>query len=214
MSTGLRAGTNNDGYLQVNGTDVLTALSSGNVGIGTSTPNNYNNYNTLTINGTNGGEVDFEINGTLSADIFTNSTGLRLQTRTELPIVLSTHNGANVIERLTLTTDGMVRVPTNGKLSCGAGDNLQFYYNGSGNYIDNTSSTPLYIRVNGSETAIFAAGNGKVGLNYDGSGKFETTPTGAVVTGILTATSFSGNGSALTGISSWEVFDTWLYGAG
>ena len=29
MSTGLRAGTNNDGYLQVNGTDVLTALSSG-----------------------------------------------------------------------------------------------------------------------------------------------------------------------------------------
>ena len=38
MSTGLRAGTNNDGYLQVNGTDVLTALSSGNVGIGTTSP--------------------------------------------------------------------------------------------------------------------------------------------------------------------------------
>ena len=35
MSTGLRAGTNNDGYLQVNGTDVLTALSSGKIGIGT-----------------------------------------------------------------------------------------------------------------------------------------------------------------------------------
>jgi hypothetical protein len=38
MSTGLRAGTNNDGYLQVNGTDVLTALSSGKIGLGTSTP--------------------------------------------------------------------------------------------------------------------------------------------------------------------------------
>ena len=38
MSIGLRAGTNNDGYLQVNGTDVLTALSSGNVGLGISTP--------------------------------------------------------------------------------------------------------------------------------------------------------------------------------
>ncbi len=35
MSTGLRAGTNNDGYLQVNGTDILTALSSGKIGIGT-----------------------------------------------------------------------------------------------------------------------------------------------------------------------------------
>ena len=38
MSTGLRAGTNNDGYLQVNGTDVLTALSSGNLGVGTTSP--------------------------------------------------------------------------------------------------------------------------------------------------------------------------------
>jgi len=38
MSAGLRAGTNNDGYLQINATDVLTALSSGRIGIGTSTP--------------------------------------------------------------------------------------------------------------------------------------------------------------------------------
>ena len=38
MSTGLRAGTNNDGYLQVNGTDVLTALSSGRIGIGLTNP--------------------------------------------------------------------------------------------------------------------------------------------------------------------------------
>ena len=40
MSAGLRAGTNNDGYLQINGTDVLTALSSGNIGIGTNVPTN------------------------------------------------------------------------------------------------------------------------------------------------------------------------------
>ncbi len=32
MSTGLRAGTNNDGYLQVNGTDILT-VSSGVLGV-------------------------------------------------------------------------------------------------------------------------------------------------------------------------------------
>ncbi len=38
MSAGLRAGTNNDGFLQINGTDVLTALSSGLVGIGTTNP--------------------------------------------------------------------------------------------------------------------------------------------------------------------------------
>ena len=35
-----------------------------------------------------------------------------------------------------------------------------------------------------------------------------------VTAGIVTATSFVGSGASLTGISSWEVFDTWLYGGG
>ena len=207
MSAGLRAGTNNDGYLQVNGTDVLTALSSGNVGIGTSTPNNYNNYNTLTINGTNGGEVDFEINGTLSADIFANSTGLRLQTRTALPIVLSTHNGSNLIERLTLTTDGKVRLPDNGKLTAGNGDDLAIYHDGTDTWIDNDQGD-LYIRNDGAagddiiirahddviiqaaqaEAAVVARGDGEVELYHDNSKKFETTSTGAKVTGALEVT--------------------------
>ena len=39
-------------------------------------------------------------------------------------------------------------------------------------------------------------------------------PSGAVVTGIVTATSFSGDGSALTGVESWNQFDTWLYSGG
>ena len=42
---------------------------------------------------------------------------------------------------------------------------------------------------------------GAVELYHNDSKKFETTPNGAVVTGILTATSFSGDVSALTGIS-------------
>ena len=39
-------------------------------------------------------------------------------------------------------------------------------------------------------------------------------PDGAVVTGVATATSFSGDGSALTGVESWNQQDTWLYGGG
>ena len=34
------------------------------------------------------------------------------------------------------------------------------------------------------------------------------------VTGVVTATSFTGDGSALTGVESWNQFDTWLYGGG
>ena len=32
--------------------------------------------------------------------------------------------------------------------------------------------------------------------------------------GVVTATSFSGDGSALTGVESWNQQDTWLYGGG
>jgi hypothetical protein len=32
--------------------------------------------------------------------------------------------------------------------------------------------------------------------------------------GVVTATSFVGDGSALTGVESWNQFDTWLYGGG
>jgi len=41
-----------------------------------------------------------------------------------------------------------------------------------------------------------------------------TARSGIVVTGIVTATSFAGDGSALTGVESWNQFDTWLYGGG
>ena len=32
--------------------------------------------------------------------------------------------------------------------------------------------------------------------------------------GVVTATSFVGSGTSLTGIESWNQFDTWLYGGG
>ena len=36
-------------------------------------------------------------------------------------------------------------------------------------------------------------------------------PFGATVTCIVTATSFVGDGSGLTGVESWNQLDTWLY---
>ena len=62
------------------------------------------------------------------------------------------------------------------------------------------------------------------GLDITGVGTFNTSATfagittadatGVNVTGVVTATSFSGDGSALTGIESWNQQDTWLYGGG
>ena len=40
------------------------------------------------------------------------------------------------------------------------------------------------------------------------------TALGVNVSGVVTATSFKGDGSALTGVESWNQFDTWLYSGG
>jgi hypothetical protein len=53
-------------------------VTGGNVGIGTATPTNYANYTTLTINGTNGGDIDLTDGGTVRAQLFSESTGLTL----------------------------------------------------------------------------------------------------------------------------------------
>ena len=57
----------NDGELTFH-TGVSASISerlridhNGNVGIGTASPASYANYNTLTIQGTNGGEIDWKI---------------------------------------------------------------------------------------------------------------------------------------------------------
>lgn len=57
-----------------------------------------------------------------------------------------------------------------------------------------------------------------VGGTITASGQAEfigiVTALGVNVSGVVTATSFKGDGSALTGIESWNQQDTWLYGGG
>ena len=118
-STGDVTGVNAtfSGNLTVQGTTTtidtaVTAVDSlvvdGNVGIGTTIPNNYNNYNTLTIDGNSGGELDFERQGVLHADIFANDSAYFITTRVnDLPIVFSTTNsGGTHAQRVKITGGG------------------------------------------------------------------------------------------------------------
>ena len=70
----------------------------------------------------------------------------------------------------------------------GAGSDLKIYHSSDTNVIDNTGKN-LQIK-HGSDSSINALYNGAVELYHDGAKKLETTGTGAVVTGILTATTF------------------------
>ena len=95
------------------------------------------------------------------------------------------------------------------ELRIGDGDDLQLYHNGSHSFISNTTGTLNIITTstggdislksngdvninlnNGAETAATFTANGAVSLYHDNTKKFETTSSGAIITGVLTATSY------------------------
>ena len=129
-------------------------------------------------------------------------------------------DGANITGVTTVGT--ALSLADNVKAKFGSSGDLQIFHDGANSIIQDVGTGDLRVagnivkinNFNNTATMLKATEGSSVELNHNNSKKFETTNTGAVVTGILTATSFSGNGSALTGISSWEVFDTWLYGGG
>ena len=113
-----------------------------------------------------------------------------------------------------ITARDGIFIPDNKKAQFGnaAGSaDLEIYHTSDVSYIDCTNNYPLRIQSNdfrlrkqdGGEEMITAAANGTVRLFYNGNQKFTTTNTGAVITGIVTATHFSG--SSEVGIQSGGV---------
>ena len=188
-----------------------TLLASGNIKTGTDTGSFYA--------GT-GDDLRLFHNGQDS--FIRNSTGvLKIQTGTENAIT-ATINGAvelyyDNVKKFE-TTSGGVQVTgeishlagtyTNasggsikcqhdsGKITAGAGDDLQMYHDGSNSYVQGiTGFTLLYgatgiaLHANSSEYALHAASNGATKLYYDGSQKLATSSSGVSVTGSCTLSS-------------------------
>ena len=100
---------------------------------------------------------------------------------------------------------------TDDRAQFGAGLDMQIFHDGTDSIItDIRDSGTLRIHADSiafndrdvSETMLLATADGSVDLRFNGNKKIETTNTGAVVTGICTATSFSGIG-AITMVDSW-----------
>ena len=115
------------------------------------------------------------------------------------------------------TFDANIRVSGNNDITLG--NTLRIIGSNGGNtFIDNTNGGfylgnlndsvfeiynqgNLSLKTNISEQAILCTKNGSVALYHDGGNKkIETTSSGAKVTGILTATTFSGSGASLSNI--------------
>ena len=196
------------GNVTGNLTGDVTGNTSGTAGGLTGTPNITVGSVTATTGNFSGnlavgGVLTYEdVTNVDSVGIITARDGINVTGHSEL-------DNINVSGISTFNND--VKLLDNDKLKFGIGEDLQIYHDGTDSWIDNTEGD-LYLRTTGSgddiiirakddvliqtqasEGAIIARGDGQVELYYNNDIKFETTNTGAVVTGILTATTFSGN---------------------
>ena len=100
------------------------------------------------------------------------------------------------------SSENELKFNDNVKLKFGDGGDLQLYWTGSAGFVTNqgaagsnlhfNSDTVLIKNAANSKSHIRAYNNSSVEIFYNNNKKIETTKHGAVVTGILTATSFSG----------------------
>ena len=119
----VQADSNENLKIETGGRESIRITPNSDMGLsntGTNNPNHYSGWCTFTINGTSGAELDFERGGSLQADILCGQNGLLYTNRLSGDYhAFQTHNGSSVGERLRIKSDGVVLLPTTGKLSVG-----------------------------------------------------------------------------------------------
>ena len=117
----------------------------------------------------------------------------------------------NQTNQVIITTAGHLGITgDNQELRLGASEDLKLYHDGSHSRIVDSGTGHLKIQgskvqllnADGSEEYLSAQNGGGVKLRHNNVVKLECTSAGATVTGTCSATSFSGDGSNLTGLST------------
>ena len=112
------------------------------------------------------------------------------------------------------TFHGNVNFLDGDRLRIGSSQDFELYHDGNHSYIAENGSGDLkiqatagsiFLQKNNGEEMIKATVDGPVELYFNDGKKIETTATGAVITGICTATTFSGSGASLTSLPSAQL---------
>ena len=106
-------------------------------------------------------------------------------------------------------------LPDNGRIALGISSDLQIYHDsnhsrivdsGTGNLILQTSKININ-NADGTEAIIHGTEGGQVEIYHANSAKLTTSASGVTVTGTVAATSYTGSGASLTGISTASTSD-------
>jgi len=185
------------------------------VGIGTLTP-----AETLDVVGNMAVEGDISVTGTISYEDLTNvdaigystfRSGVDIQGAGSTTTTLNVTGIATVGVGLSLADDVQINLGNDG--------DFRIVHSGGVNLITSATNrglqlkgSQIILRTVGNEYYLVATDSGSVDIYYNHSKKFETTNDGVIVTGICTATSFSGDGSGLSGVSGYNDLDNALFG--
>ena len=197
-----------------NGVGRLFIDSSGNVGIGTASPNNYANYSTLTLDGTTGSIIDLEANGTICGELQALANEFRINA-VGASGVLKMYAGAS--ERMRITSAGLVGVGTSapgakldvvGGFYRGINGTSTTYLGDGASLVSGASASSTALRFDG-DSLRFAANNvAKMTLTSGGSlGIGTSAPTGTLHLKHATdANIFFRNGSS-AGLSTGTILE-------
>jgi hypothetical protein len=113
-----------------------------------------------------------------------------------------------------ISVTGNATFADNDKAIFGAGSDLQIYHDGNSKITDvgdgklelHSNGTGVTIQKGATEYMAQFNVDGAVQLYYDNAEKLATTATGVTVTGTVAATSYTGDGSGLTGVSPPTTF--------
>ena len=150
---------------QTNGTTTaMTINTSQDIGIGTTSPQNYGGYKTLTINGSTGGILQLQANGTSGLRIVEGASQLELFEERNVPMLFATNN----TERMRIDSSGNVFV---------------------GGSTQNTANKPVYSQTTAKAWVYFSARTGTTVVNnsfnissvtYSSTGQFVVNFTTAM----------------------------------
>ena len=170
----------NNSYIQDVGTGQLRFLS-----------NDYVFYNA------GGNENLLRITENSGVSLYDGANTVRLATTNAGATVTGDVAASGNISCVNLNPTGFLQIDdtsSGGNLYIGNNSDLKLFHNGSTNFIrSGAGGHTIHIDNNSGVVGAKFIPAGAVELYYNGTKRLETTNTGAVVTGILTATSFSGN---------------------
>ena len=212
------ADSNNTAVLNVG---VVTANSFFGDGSGLTGVANTENVIGTAITMTTGNITgNLTVGGVLTYDDVTNVDSIGIVTaRSGVKVVGGgvsiTAGGLHVTAGVT-TVGGGLTLTDNVRAKFGTDGDLQVYHDGSNAKIVNTTGQLWLQSDNGirfvdsaiNESFARFTDNGAVELYYDGTKKLETAGTGVTVTGRVDATSFAGDGSALTNLPAASISTT------